>query len=212
MKIGIIGSGMIGGTVGTLWAHAGHDVMFSSRKPQELRGLVERAGARALSGTPEEAAQFGDVVFVSIPFKALPEVGRNLSRYLQGKVVLDSGNPYPERDGDIAREVLDSGRGTGPFVASWFLGARVVRAFNSVWYQTLQNEAHRRAPRVGIPLASDDPEAIDAAATLVRDAGFDPVIVGNLDRAREFDVGTRVYNTGMSGPDLRKALNLTEAA
>jgi predicted dinucleotide-binding enzyme len=212
MKIGIIGSGMIGGTLGTLWAHAGHDVMFSSRKPQELHGLVERAGARASSGTPEEAARFGDVVFVSIPFKAVPEVGRNLSRHLQGKVVLDSGNPYPERDGDIAREVLDSGRGTGPFVASWFLGARVVRAFNSVWYQTLQQEAHRKAPRVGIPLASDDPEAIDTAAALVRDAGFDPVIVGNLDRAREFDVGTRVYNTGMSGPDLRKALNLTEAA
>jgi predicted dinucleotide-binding enzyme len=212
MKIGIIGSGMIGGTVGTLWAHAGHDVMFSSRKPQELRGLVERAGARASSGTPEEAAQFGDVVFVSIPFKALPEVGRNLSQYLQGKTVLDSGNPYPERDGDIAREVLDSGRGTGPFVASWFLGARVARAFNSVWYQTLQTEAHRKAPRVGIPLASDDPEAIETAAALVRDAGFDPVIVGNLDRAREFDVGTRVYNTGMSGPDLRKALSLTEAA
>src|SRR5262249_341350 len=158
MKIGIIGSGMIGGTVGTLWAHAGHDVMFSSRKPQELRGLVERAGARASSGTPEEAAQVGDVVFVSIPFKALPEVGRDLAQHLQGKVVLDSGNPYPERDGDMAREVLDSGRGTGPFVASWFLGARVVRAFNSVWYQTLQNEAHRKAPRVCIPLPSADPE------------------------------------------------------
>lgn len=212
MKIGIIGSGNIGGTIGTLWAHAGHDVMFSSRKPEELRDLVARAGARASSGRPEQAARFGEVVLISVPFKAMPELGRALAPLLQGKVVLDTSNPYPERDGALAKDVLDSGRGTGPYVAGWFMGARIVRAFNSVWYRTMRSEAHRKSPRVGIPLASDDPEAIDTAVTLVREAGFDPVIVGNLDTAREFDVGSPVYNTGMSGPELRKALSLTEAA
>ena len=212
MKIGIIGSGNVGGTVGTLWARAGHEVMFSSRNPEELRDLVADAGASASSGTPEQAARFGEVVLISIPFKALPEVGRTLSPLLQGKVVIETGNPYPEYDGAVAQQVIDSGRGTGPFVAGWFMGARLVRAFNSVLYQTLRNEANRKAPRVGVPLASDDPEAIDTATTLVREAGFDPVIVGNLDTAREFDVGTPVYNTGMSGPELRKALSLIEAA
>jgi 8-hydroxy-5-deazaflavin:NADPH oxidoreductase len=75
---------------------------------------------------------------------------------------------------------------------------------------TLAKEAHRPPPKIGIPLASDDRQALDVAATLVREAGFDPVIVGGLDRAREFDVGTSVYNTGISGPDLRRALGLSQ--
>jgi predicted dinucleotide-binding enzyme len=90
-------------------------------------------------------------------------------------------------------------------------GVWIVRAFNSVWDRKLTPEAYRAAPRVGIPLASDDGEALEVAATLVADAGFDPVIVGSLDRSREFDFGAPVYDTGMSGPDLRKALGLPAA-
>jgi 8-hydroxy-5-deazaflavin:NADPH oxidoreductase len=210
MKIGVIGSGKIGGTVGTLWAQAGHQVMFSSRHPDTLDALVARAGSNASRGMPEDAARFGDVVLISVPFNALPELGRSLAKVLSGKVVLETGNPYPQRDGEMAKTVIDAGRGTGPFVAQWFPGVRIVRAFNSVWAQTLAKEAHRPPPRVGIPLASDDRPALEVAAGLVRDAGFDPVIVGGLDRAKSFDIGTPVYNTGMSGPDLRKALGITE--
>jgi hypothetical protein len=83
-----------------------------------------------------------------------------------------------------------------------------VRAFNSVWDRTLAREAHRLSPRVGVPLASDDASALDVAAALVRDAGFDPVIAGRLEHARWFDVGTPVYNTAMSGDALRQALGL----
>ena len=210
MKIGVIGSGNIGGTVGTLWTRAGHEVLFASRHPEELEQLVAQAGSKASSGLPDQAARFGEVVLISVPFKALPELGRTLSPLLHGKVVLETSNPYPQRDGAIAEEVLESGRGTGPFVAGWFSNARIVRAFNSVWYETLAKEAHRPPPKIGIPLSSDDRQALDVAATLVREAGFDPVIVGGLDRAKEFDVGTPVYNTGMSGPDLRRALGLSQ--
>ncbi len=80
--------------------------------------------------------------------------------------------------------------------------------FNSVWDQTLAKEAHRPEPRVGVPLASDDPQALEVAAGLVRDAGFDPVLVGPLARAREFDVGTPVYASNMSGPQVRKELKV----
>jgi 8-hydroxy-5-deazaflavin:NADPH oxidoreductase len=106
--------------------------------------------------------------------------------------------------------VIDSGRGTGPWVAEWFPGVRLVRAFNTVWDRTLAREAHRSPPRVGIPLASDDRQALEIAAALVRDAGFDPVIVGGLERSKEFDVGALVYDTGMSGPDVRHALGLSD--
>jgi hypothetical protein len=87
----------------------------------------------------------------------------------------------------------------------------LVRAFNSVWDRTLAREAYRTAPRVGVPLAADDTDAREIAAGLVRDAGFDPVVVGALSRAREFDVGTAVYNTNMSGPDVGRALGLPQA-
>ena len=210
MKIGIIGSGKIGGTVGTLWAKAGHHVLFASRNPGSLAELVRLAGPNASAGAPREAALFGEAVFISVPFKSLPQVGAELSPLLSGKVVMETGNPYPARDGDLARKVVESGRGTGPFVAEWFPGVRIVRAFNSVWDQTLAKGAHRAGPRIGIPLASDDRAAMDVVAGLVKDAGFDPVIVGDLGRSKEFDVGSTVYNTGMSGPEVRKSLGLPE--
>jgi predicted dinucleotide-binding enzyme len=211
MKIGIVGSGQIGGQIGKLWSQAGHEVLFSSRHPENLAELVEQAGGAARAGTPEEAIAFGDVVLLSIPFVALPEFGRSMTEALGRKVVLETANPYPDRDGAMAGEVRQSGRGTGPYLREWFPGVRIVRAFNSVWDRTLATEAYRAAPRVGIPLASDDGEALEVAAALVTDAGFDPVIVGSLDRSREFDFGAPVYDTGMSGPDLRKALGLPAA-
>ncbi|MGU3557936.1 NADPH-dependent F420 reductase [Methylobacterium radiotolerans] len=211
MKIGIVGSGRIGGLVGKLWSQAGHDVLFSSRNPQALGGLVEQAGGGARSGTPEQAVAFGDVVLMSVPFAALPEYGRTMTGALGRKVVLDTSNPNPDRDGPMAEEVRRSGRGTGPYLRAWFPGVRLVRAFNTVWDRTLEGEAHRAGPRVGIPLASDDAEALQIAAALVADAGFDPVTVGPLDRSRDFDVGAPVYDTGMSGPEVREALGLPAA-
>jgi 8-hydroxy-5-deazaflavin:NADPH oxidoreductase len=181
---------------------------FSSRHPERLAGLVEELGRRASAGTLEETAKFGEVLLISIPYHALPELGRTLESALAGKIVLETGNPYPQRDGATAESVLKSGLGTGIWSARFLPGARVVRAFNSVWDRTLAQGAHRSGDRIGIPLAGDDPEAVETAARLVEDAGFDPVIVGGLDRAKEFDVGTPVYNTGMSGPEVRRELSL----
>jgi hypothetical protein len=88
-----------------------------------------------------------------------------------------------------------------------FPGARWVKAFNTVYFKVLEREAHRNGDRVGIPLASDDPRALDIAADLVRDAGFEPVVVGPLARGKEFEPDTPPYNTGMSARDLRALFN-----
>jgi len=208
MRIAVIGSGRIGGLVGKLWAQAGHQVRFSSRHPDQLDSLVAQSGPNASRGSIDEALTFGEVFLISIPYGSLPAFGTQYGERLSGKIVIETGNPYPERDGDAARQVLESKLGTGYWSAHWLPGTRLVRGFNSVWDQTLEREAHRPPPRVGIPLASDDPEAMQIAAGLVRDAGFDPVAVGPLAHAREFDVGTPVYNTGMSGPQVREALRL----
>ena len=208
MNIGIVGSGKIGSVVGTLWARTGHQVRFSSRHPEHLDGVVREAGPNASRGPIEDALAVGEVILLSIPYGAVQRFGQEQGARLQGKVVIETGNPYPERDGAIAQEVRASGRGTGLWSAGWLPGARLVRGFNSVWDRTLAQEAHRPEPQVGVPLASDDPGALDVAAGLVRDAGFDPVIVGPLTRAREFDVGTPVYASNMSGPDVRHALGV----
>lgn len=203
MRIGIIGAGMIGSTLAKLWANAGHEVYVASRHPEDLRTLVDQLGPRASSGTPAEAAAFGDVIMLTVPLRAVPDLARELAPSLAAKIVLDTGNAYERRDGDAARAATDHPQGSAAWAAAMFPGSRWVKAFNTVYYKTLQSEAHRDGDRLGIPLAGDDPKALETAAGLVRDAGFDPVIVGPLARGKEFEPDTRPYNTGMSGRELR---------
>jgi predicted dinucleotide-binding enzyme len=206
LKIGIIGAGKMGGTLAELWAKAGHEVLVSSRHPAELEGLVRSLGPRARAGTPREAAAFGDVILVSVPYGALPQVGRDLAKELAGKVVLDTGNPYPERDGAMAVEARR--KGTGVASAELLPGVRLVRAFNAISHRNLRSEAHRKGEPVGIPIAGDDARALELAKRLVKDAGFEPVVVGPLATARRFDVGTPVYTELLTARELRERLGL----
>ena len=104
MRIGIIGAGMIGSTLAQLWVDAGHDVRLASRHPDELKEMVERLGPRASAGTPHDAAMFGDVVMLTVPLKAVPDLARDLAPALAGKIVLDTGNAYERRDGAVAHQ------------------------------------------------------------------------------------------------------------
>jgi predicted dinucleotide-binding enzyme len=203
MRIGIVGAGMIGSTVAKLWVEAGHEVRLASRHPEDLQPLVQSLGKRASAGTPEDAAKFGEVVMLTVPFAAVPDLARDLAQSLADKVVLDTGNAYEKRDGEAAREAARHPQGSAGWAAAMFPGARWVKAFNTANFKTLEREAHRDGDRVGIPLAGDDGEALETAVRLVRDAGFEPVIVGVLARGREFEPDTRPYNTGMSGRELR---------
>ncbi len=111
LKIGIIGSGRQGGSVGTLWAKAGHQVFFSSRHPEQLKELVAKAGPNARAGLPQEAAAFGDVIFVAVPYGALPQIGKELAAQMKGKIVIECGNPVERRDGPMATEAMTKGTG-----------------------------------------------------------------------------------------------------
>lgn len=206
LRIGIIGSGNMGGAVGLQWARAGHEILFSSRNPTDLNELVGAAGPRAQAGYPSDAASFGEVVFIAVPYGALPDVGRENASLMQGKVVIDCGNPRADRDGPMADDAI--ARGTGVASAEYLPGVRLVRAFNALSFQQVEREAHREGEKIGIPIAADDPEAIQITSDLVVDAGFDPVVVGGLERAREFDRGTPVYVRGMTAAQLREALGL----
>jgi predicted dinucleotide-binding enzyme len=195
---------MIGSTLAKLWVDAGHEVRVASRHPEQLRELVARLGKLASAATPMEAAESGEVVMLTVPLKAVTELARDLRSSLSGKVVLDTTNAYQRRDGDIARQAAEHPAGSAGWASALFPEARWVKAFNTVNFKTLQTEAHRGGDRIGIPLASNDPAALRTAADLVRDAGFDPVIVGPLVRGKDFEPNSRPYDTGMSGLELRE--------
>src|SRR5215472_11559369 len=146
MKIGVIGSGHIGGTIGGLWIKSGHPVFFSSRHPEELQDLIARLGALAQAGTVDQAIGFGDVVFIAVPYGALPQIGRDYGKSLAGKIVLDAGNAVASRDGAIADEA--EREGVGMTSQKYLPGARLVRAFNTLSY-TIFN-----AKRTALPPAS----------------------------------------------------------
>jgi predicted dinucleotide-binding enzyme len=206
MKVAFIGSGRQGGALGLLFATAGHEVMFSSRHPETLKELVAKAGAKARAGLPDEAAQWGDVIVIAVPYGSTPQVGKDYGPLMKGKVVIDLGNPNVNRDGPMATEAIK--KGTGVASAEFLPGVRLVRAFNALSFVQVEREAHRAGEKLGIPVAGDDPGAVAIVVRLVLDAGFDPVVVGGLARAREFDAGTPVYVKGMTARQLREALKL----
>jgi 8-hydroxy-5-deazaflavin:NADPH oxidoreductase len=207
LKVGVIGSGHIGGTIGTLWVKAGHPVLFSSRHPEELKDLVAGLGELAKAGTVEEAIAFGDVLFIAVPYGALPQIGQDYRAKLNGKVMLDACNAVANRDGaPIADEVEKEG--IGAVSQKYLSGARIVRAFNTLNYKIFAGEANRPDPRLAIPIAGDDAAAVRVAEALIRDAGFDPVVVGKLADARRFQRGGPGYGQEVTAAELRQKLSL----
>ncbi len=210
-KIGIVGSGHIGGTLGVLLAKAGYEILYSSRHPDALKDLVKTAGPKACAGSVAEAIAFGDVIVLSLPLKAIPELDSGTKEALKGKIVIDTSNPYPERDGVIAEEARKEPGGMGAFVSRLLPGARIVRAFNSVYFEDLKKTMNKSGEKIGIPIASDDQEGLKAAGELVERAGLDPVVVGGLSTSKLFDVETAVYATSAPAKEIRIKLNLKPA-
>ena len=210
-KIGIVGSGHIGGNLGMLLAKAGYEVLYSSRHPDKLKDLVKTAGPKSCAGTVAEAIAFGDVIVLSLPLKAIPELDAGTKEALKGKIVIDTSNPYPERDGVIAEEARKEPGGMGDFVARLLPGARIVRAFNTVYFEDLKKGMNKAGEKIGIPIAGDDQEGLGVTSELVKSAGLDPVVVGGLSTSKLFDVGTTVYATSAPAIKIREILNLKPA-
>ena len=206
LSIGTIGAGHIGSTIGGLWVKNGHKVLFSSRHPEELKDLVSGLGPLAQAGTVEQAIAFGDVVLLTVPYPALPQIGRDYSAQLKGKIVLDTCNAVVGRDGPIAEEV--EANGVGVTSQKYLPGTRLVRAFNTMSYRTFASEANRPDPKLAVPIAGDDQDAVRVAVSLVRDAGFDPVVVGKLADAKLLQRGGPGYGQQVSAAELKQKLSL----
>jgi 8-hydroxy-5-deazaflavin:NADPH oxidoreductase len=203
MRIGIVGAGMIGGTAARLFVGAGHQVAVSnSRGPETLRGLVDELGPGAHAATAEEAARFGDVVLLAIPWRtpeALPP-----AEAVRGKIVIDAMNPYRE-DGSLH----DLGDGTSSEETQKRLpGARIVKAFNTIWYEHLGTRGRADLPpdeRHAVFVAGDDAEAKAVVSRLVEEVGFAAVDTGGLrEGGRRQQPGTPLYNRILTGAEARR--------
>lgn len=205
MRIGLIGSGNIGSTIARLALDAGHDVVVSnSRGPDTLRELVVALGDGATAGTAEDAAAAGALVVVSIPFKNFRDVP---VEPLAGKIVIDTGNYYPPRDGQVAR--IDDGSSTeSELLAEQLPQSRVVKAFNTLYYLDLATRGRPSGEpdRKALPIAGDDSDAKRQVAELIDAFGFDVVDVGPLEAGRRFGPGTAAYAKVLTADELRAAL------
>jgi len=168
--------------------------------------MVAELGSLARAGTVEEAIAFGDVLFIAVPYGAVPQIGKDYSAAMKGKVMLDACNAVSARDGAVADEVEQTG--IGVTTQKYFPGVRIVRAFNTMSYMIFAREANRPDPKLAVPIAGDDPQAVQIAVSLVRDAGFDPVVVGKLADARRFQRGQPGYGQPVSAAELKQKLSL----
>jgi predicted dinucleotide-binding enzyme len=210
MKVGIIGAGHIGATLGRHFVAAGHEIAISnSRGPASLDSLVQSLGPRARAMTVDEAARFGEIVLLAVPWRT-PE-GLPAPGLVRGKVVIDAMNPYSAEG-----EVMDLGEtNSSEVVARRLPGARLVKAFNTMYYHTLATEARAAGPnRLVLFVAGDDREAKRVVSDLIEQIGFAAVDTGNLrEGGRKQQPGSPIYNHPMTVEEAgRHLLEMEHAA
>jgi predicted dinucleotide-binding enzyme len=206
MKIGMIGAGHIGSALAQHFVNAGHEVAISnSRGPETLRELEAQLGERAHAASAGDAARYGDIVVVSIPFRDYRDVPADA---VAGKVVIDTMNYYPQRDGNF--EQLDSGQTTGSEMLQEHLpDSFVVKAFNSIRFDSLRDNARPGAEEahLGLPIAGDDEAAKQQVGDLIAEIGFDAVDAGPLGAGgRKFQVGSDLYGAELPSAELAERL------
>jgi predicted dinucleotide-binding enzyme len=183
MRIGVLGSGLIGGRLGTIFARAGHEVVFTyARKPEKLKRLASESGHGARAGTPAEAAEDAEVLLLAVHWSRIDDVLEKAGD-LAGRVVLSCSLPMNADDSVLLVAHTSSG---AEMLAKKIPRARVVSAFNTVPSEVLSGvfESRRRTPRPSLVYCGDDRKAKEAAAALIRDAGFEPLDAGPLRSAR----------------------------
>jgi predicted dinucleotide-binding enzyme len=205
MRIGILGSGLMGGKLGTIFARAGHEVVFSyARGRSKLERLAREAGGNARAGTPAEAAEEADAVLLAVHWSRVGDVLEQAGD-LSGKVVVTCSLPMNDDDTELVVAHTSSG---AEELAARVPGARVVSAFGTVPSEVLFGvfEGRGAASRPGLVYCGDDEEAREVAAGLIRDVGFDPVDAGPLRIARYAEpfalLVARLAYEGDGGPEL----------
>jgi len=207
MKIGIIGAGNIGANAAKLFIKAGHEIAIAnSRGAETLKDLVAELGENAQAVSIEEAAKFGEIVFISIPFGRYQTLPSNA---FDSKMVVDTNNYYPDRDGSFAE--LDENKTTSSeMLAEHLRGARIVKGFNTIWFEHLKTQGDTNTPieeRRAIFIAGDDAEAKKTVARLIEEIGFAAVDTGDLrDGGAAQQPDTAIYNRNLTASEAQAIL------
>ncbi|WP_446051357.1 NADPH-dependent F420 reductase [Zobellia laminariae] len=208
MKIGIIGSGNIGGNLGKHWAKAGHEVLFSSRHPEELKDLASEAGNNAQAmGIKEAFESNADVYLLAMPFKAVDEMAKTYASQYSNKLIIDATNPYPERDGEMAQKVRDANYTASEYTAMKFSSAKTAKAFNSIKADDLRDKAFRSTDKLTVPYAAQDIESRYVTKKLIEDMGFDTLYVGNLTDTKIMDPDQAIYGKSLPHDELKQLVD-----
>ena len=208
MKIGIIGSGNIGGTVARLFVKAGHQIAISNSKgPQSLESLISSIGVDAKAMTVKDTVAYGDIVLLAIPWRKREELRSLPSGLLKNKIIIDATNPYSE-----SFELIDLGNSTSSEeVAKELPGAHIVKAFNTLYFETLGNGAMpsgRKQDRLVLFVAGDDGAAKQVVSNLIEDIGFKAVDTGSLrEGGRKQQPDSPIYNNPMTLEVAQKLLS-----
>lgn len=210
MKIGIIGSGKIGGTLGKHWASVGHKVLFCSRHPEALGSLVKAAGKNASAHTVEEVFEAkADVYVLAMPFAAIDRLSELYAGEYAESVILDVTNPYPERDGSMAQEVRDANYNASEYTATKFSTARTAKAFNTIRASDLKKRAFGTTEKLAVPFAAQDEKSKKVVQQLIEDIGFDAVYVGSLSDTKMMDPEEKLYGMSVDKKELIRAVHGT---
>ncbi|CAM3401676.1 hypothetical protein AEQU2_01893 [Aequorivita lipolytica] len=208
MKIGVIGSGNIGGNLGKHWAKAGHEVLFTSRHPKQLKQLVQEAGGKSKAVTLDEAWEANvDVYLLAVPFKAIDKLAELYAGEYGNKIIIDATNPYPERDGEMAQEVRDSNRNASEYTAMKFGTAKTAKAFNTIQAEHLKDRAFRDTDKLAIPFAAQDEESKMVTQQLIEDIGFEAVYIGGLEDTHIMDPDQKIYGKSTNRQHLEEMMN-----
>lgn len=207
MKIGIIGSGNIGGNLGKHWAKAGHEVLFTSRHPEQLNQLVQETGGKSKAVNLDEAWEANaDVYLLAVPFKAIDKLSELYAGEYGNKVIIDATNPYPERDGQMAQDVRDSNRNASDYTAMKFGTAKTAKAFNTIFADHLKDRAFRDTDKLAIPFAAQDEDSKKVTQQLIEDIGFDAVYIGGLEKTHIMDPDQKIYGKSTNRKHLEEMI------
>jgi predicted dinucleotide-binding enzyme len=206
MRLAVIGAGSLGSTVGRNWVRAGHEVMFSSRHPARLAGMAARQGPNAHAGTIQEAAAFGEAVLLSVPYEPVPNIARQVGEALAGKILINASNQPFSHAHELAKEA--AANGLGPLTQRLFPTARVAIAFSAVDATNIEDSFNREAGRLAVPVAADDPGAMETVVQLVWDAGCVPLVIGDLGSSTRFMRGTRPFRANTTLENLRLSFGM----
>lgn len=207
MKIGIIGSGNIGGNLGKHWSKTGHEVLFSSRHPEQLQDLVRSSEGNAKAVSLDEAFEANaDVYLLATPFKAIDKLSELYAGEYGNKVIIDATNPYPDRDGEMAQEVRASNRNASEYTAMKFGTAKTAKAFNTIHAKHLKEKAFRASDKLAIPYAAQDEDSRHVTQKLIEDIGFDAVYIGKLEDTKIMDPDQKIYGKSVDRNQLEQLI------